>query len=134
MVDLMSSTASGAAGRSDGRGEDVPLVTYFCVWFVVQLGPTVLTCLQIPEVLAAHLVVPALAISVAAAPNVKPGADRGGAVAGPGSGPTGIWIVTLRSLVLQLGLHIIWLLGTKALPAHGVCDKKTRKLAACWPQ
>lgn len=83
-----------------------------------------LTCLQVPQVFAAHLVVPAFTVSVTAAPNVKPGPDSGGTVAGPGSGPAGIRVVTLGPLALQLRLDIVVLLWAQILPAHSVCDRK----------
>lgn len=83
-----------------------------------------LTCLQVPQVFAAHLVVPAFAVSITATPNVKPGANCSGTVASPGSGSTGIRVVTLGTLALQLRLDIIMLLWAQVLPAHSICDRK----------
>lgn len=82
--------------------------------------PAVLTCLQVPQVFAAHLVVPALAVAVAAAPDVEAGAHGGGAVSSPGSGPAGVGVVDLRPLVLELGLDVLLLLWAQALPAQRV--------------
>lgn len=83
------------------------------------------TCLQVPQVFAAHLVVPALSVAVAAAPDVNSGPDSDGAVAGPGSGAGGIRVVALGPLAVQLGFKILQLLRAKVLPAHRVCDRKT---------
>lgn len=118
----MSITPSGAVGRSGSRRQGC----HSSLPKAELRLPSVLTCLQVPEVLAAHLVVPALAVAVAAAPNVQPGADGGRAVAGSGSGPAGGQVVRLRALVLvlQLGLEVFLLLRADALPAHRVLGRK----------
>lgn len=70
---------------------------------------SLLTCLQIPQVLAAHLVVPALPVAVTAAPDVEAGADRGSTVACPGSGsPTAGLGLFLVPLAHCLPLLLIW--------------------------
>lgn len=51
-----------------------------------ERGELNLTCLQVPKVLAAHLVVPGLPVTVPAAPDVKSGVDGHAAVACSGSG------------------------------------------------
>lgn len=83
------------------------------------------TCLQVPQVFAAHLVVPALAVPVAAAPDVNPGANRDSAVAGSGSGTGGIWVFALRPLAVQLGFGVLVLLWAEILPDQGVCGGNT---------
>ena len=55
----------------------------------------VLTCLQVPQVLAAHLVVPVLPVSISSAPDVETGADGGGTVACPGPGAAGLGLLPL---------------------------------------
>lgn len=113
----MSNTASGVAGRSDDRKANVRILI---LKKLCSFGSIDLTCLQVPEVFAADLVVPVLAESISAAPNVKPGADVGGAVSSPGSGPAGVQVVVLRGL--DLDLQIVLLFRAGPLPAQGVCD------------
>lgn len=82
------------------------------------------TCLQVPQVLAAHLVVPALSVSIAAAPDINSGPDSDSAVAGPGTGTAGIRVFALGPLAVQLGFNLLVLLWAKIVPAHRVCDRK----------
>jgi len=80
--------------------------------------PRPLTRLQVPEVFAAHLVAPALAVAIAAAPDVHAGADGRGAVACPGLGSPGVGVL----LQVPQGLGGVRgpLAGARAqaLPAH----------------
>lgn len=69
-VDLTSNTASGVAGRSTEHGDT--LVDRHEHQTGMEQKHEPLTCLQVPQVLAAHLVVPAFAESVAATPDVEP--------------------------------------------------------------
>lgn len=64
------------------------------------------TCLKVPQVLAAHLVVPGLPVAVPAAPHVQPGVDGHAAVPRPRP----------RDVLLQAVHH-------HCLPAHRVCSE-----------
>lgn len=85
---LTSWTRVGAQGRSeDGQvRHETTLRPVERVKVQRETEDVLLTCLQIPEVLAAHLVVPGLPISISAAPDVESGVDGDAAVACSGSG------------------------------------------------
>lgn len=71
-VDLTSNTASGVAGCSTEPGGTSVEAQERRRPAGTEQKQEPLTCLQVPQVVAAHLVVPALAESVAAAPDVEP--------------------------------------------------------------
>lgn len=125
-VDLISSTASGVAGRSEGSHHANNSYVYLIFTDGLSICEKLLpTCLQVPQVFAAHLVVPALSVPIAAAPDINSGPNSDSAVAGPGSGTGGIWVFALGPLAVQLGFNILVLLWAKIVPAHSVCDRKT---------
>lgn len=122
-VDLTSNTASGVAGRSAEHYGILMELPGRRRQTGIEQKREPLTGLQVPQVFAAHLVVPAFAESVAAAPDVEPGADGGGAVARPGLGVAGIWVLALGAVGLELRLNVLVSLRAKALPAQRVCGR-----------
>lgn len=80
----------------------------------LRLPPSVsLTCFQVPEVLAADLVVPGLSVAVTPTPNVQAGVDCYGTVAGSGSG----------NIVLQR-VH------QDGLPGHGIWEGRQAEVSS----
>lgn len=105
-VDLTSNTASGVAGRSTEH-DGMLVVQHDPRQTDTEQDQEPLTGLQVPQVFAAHLVVPAFTESVAATPDVEPRADGGGAVACPGLGVAGVGVLALRAVALELRLHVL---------------------------
>lgn len=71
-VDLTSNTASGVAGLSIEHDSILVVQHERAHQTERKQEQEPLTSLQVPQVFAAHLVVPAFAVSVTAAPNVEP--------------------------------------------------------------